>query len=67
MYSRLSAKINIRNTKKLEWSAEGETFIGFSTATAVTADSDSVVDTVGTVLSTVTDVTEQTVTVLFIP
>jgi len=44
----VSAKINILKYTKYELSAKGEKFIGFSDVTTVTADSDSVTDTVDT-------------------
>jgi len=44
----LSAKIEILKYTKYELCTEGDTFIGFRNVTAVTADSHSVTDTVGT-------------------
>jgi hypothetical protein len=45
----LSAKIKTLKYTKYELCTEGETFIGFSAVTAVTADSASVVETVDSV------------------
>jgi len=42
----LSAKVKILKHTKYELSIEGETFIGFSDVTTVTADSHSLTDTV---------------------
>ena len=47
-YFQISAKIKILQYTKYELTTEGETFIGFSDVTTVTADSHSLTDTVDT-------------------